>query len=223
MAETEPVGTTGALQTPVYNMAGEQVGSVELDAAIFGIEPNLAVMHQALQRQLANARLGTHQTKTRGEVSGGGRKMWRQKGTGRARQGSRRAPHWRGGGTVFGPHPRDYRQDMPRKMRRLAVRSALSIKRAEDQIVLLDELRLEETRTKAMVELLRRLNLEGTKTLVVLPEKDERIQRSARNIPGVKTLLAPYLNVADLLDYDKLLMPVSSLSVIGRILGPQEG
>lgn len=223
MAETEPVATTGSLRTPVYNMAGEQVGSVELDAAIFGIEPNLAVMHQALQRQLANARLGTHQTKTRGEVSGGGRKMWRQKGTGRARQGSRRAPHWRGGGTVFGPHPRDYRQAMPRKMRRLAVRSALSIKRAEAQIVLLDELRLEETRTKAMVELLRRLNLEGTKTLLVLPEKDERIQRSARNIPGVKTLLAPYLNVADLLDYDKLLMPVSSLNVIGRILGPQEG
>ncbi|MGC8875396.1 MAG: 50S ribosomal protein L4, partial [Chloroflexia bacterium] len=202
MAETEPVVTVGSLQTPVYNMAGEQVGMVELDAAIFGIEPNLAVMHQALQRQLANARLGTHQTKTRGEVSGGGRKMWRQKGTGRARQGSRRAPHWRGGGTVFGPHPRDYRQAMPRKMRRLAVRSALSIKRAEEQIVLLDELRLEETRTKAMVDLLRRLNLEGTKTLLVIPEKDERIQRSARNIPEVKTLLAAYLNVADLLDYD---------------------
>jgi large subunit ribosomal protein L4 len=203
-------------------MAGEQVGTVELDPAIFGIEPNLAVMHQALMRQLANARLGTHETKTRGEVSGGGRKLWRQKGTGRARQGSRRAPHWRGGGTVFGPHPRDYRQAMPRKMRRLAVRSALSLKRAEEQIVLLDELRLEQTRTKAMVELLRRLNLDGTRTLLVLPEKDEQVQRSARNIPGVKTLLAPYLNVADLLDYDKLLMPLSSLGVIGRILGPQE-
>jgi|YelNatPaOPRAMG01_1025707.scaffolds.fasta_scaffold103206_2 large subunit ribosomal protein L4 len=222
MTETEPVAAEGSLRTPVYNMAGEQVGTVELDPAIFGIEPNLAVMHQALMRQLANARLGTHETKTRGEVSGGGRKLWRQKGTGRARQGSRRAPHWRGGGTVFGPHPRDYRQAMPRKMRRLAVRSALSLKRAEEQIVLLDELRLEQTRTKAMVELLRRLNLDGTRTLLVLPEKDEQVQRSARNIPGVKTLLAPYLNVADLLDYDKLLMPLSSLGVIGRILGPQE-
>ncbi len=132
------------LETPVFNMAGEQVDSVCLDGYIFGIWPNLAVMHQALRRQLANARLGTHQTKTRGEVSGGGRKMWRQKGTGRARQGSRRAPHWKGGGAVFGPHPRDYTQDMPRKMRRLAVRSALSLKRAEDQIVLLDMERLRE-------------------------------------------------------------------------------
>lgn len=212
----------GALLTPVFNMAGEQVGNVHLDGYIFGIRPNLAVMHQALQRQLANARLGTHQTKTRGEVSGGGRKMWRQKGTGRARQGSRRAPHWRGGGTVFGPHPRKYTQDMPRKMRRLAVRSALSLKRAEEQIVLLEDLHLEEKRTKAMLQVLENLHLAESKTLIVLPQKDPLVQASARNIPGVKTLLASYLNVADLLDYDRVLMPVASLEVIGRIWGQRE-
>jgi len=212
----------GMLATPVFNMAGEQVGSVHLDGYIFGIRPNLAVMHQALRRQLANARLGTHQTKTRGEVSGGGRKMWRQKGTGRARQGSRRAPHWKGGGTVFGPHPRRYTQEMPRKMRRLAVRSALSLKRAEEQIVLLDDLRLEEKRTKAMLQVLENLRLTESKTLIILPGKDPFVQASARNIPGVKTLLAPYLNVADLLDYDRVLMPVASLEVIGQIWGQRE-
>lgn len=210
------------METPVYNMAGEQVGTHDLDDAIFGIEPNRAVMHQALRRQLANARLGTHQTKTRGEVSGGGRKMWRQKGTGRARQGSRRAPHWKGGGTVFGPHPRKYTQAMPRKMRRLAVRSALSVKRGADQIVLLDELRLEERRTKAMLELLSNLRLAKTRTLVVLPEKDEVVQASAGNLPGVKTLPAAYLNVADLLNHDAVLMPVACLEVIELILGQRE-
>jgi large subunit ribosomal protein L4 len=211
-----------ALESPVYSTTGEQVGKVDLDAYIFGIEPNLAVMHQALRRQLANARLGTHKTKTRKEVRGGGRKPWRQKGTGRARQGSRRAPHWRGGGTVFGPQPRSYRQAMPRKMRRLAVRSALSIKRADEQIIFLDELHLEDYRTKGVQEMLSNLHLQGGTTLVVLPEKDPVVQRSARNIPGVKTLLAPYLNVADLLDYDAVLMPVACLEVVGRILGQQE-
>jgi large subunit ribosomal protein L4 len=210
------------LETPIYNMAGEQVGNVQLDEHIFGIEPNRAVMYQALRRQLANARLGTHQTKTRGEVSGGGRKMWRQKGTGRARQGSRRAPHWKGGGVVFGPHPRKYTQQMPRKMRRLAVRSALSQKQSEEQIVFLDELRLEETRTRAMLQVLQNLHLVERKTLVVLPEADAAVQSSARNLPGVKTLLAPYLNVVDLLDSDAVLMPVASLEVIGRILGQPE-
>lgn len=210
------------METPVFNMAGEQVGAVELDGSIFGIEPNLAVVHQALQRQLANARQGTHSTKTREQVRGGGRKVWRQKGTGRARQGSRRAPHWKGGGTVFGPHPRSYRQAMPRKMRRLAVRSALSIKRAGDQIVLLDQLQLDGIRTKAIVQVLQNLQLQGGKTLLVLPEKDQAVQRSVRNIPQVKTLLASYLNVADLLDSDVVLMPVTSLEVIGRILGQQE-
>ena len=222
MTDKEPMGQGETLETPVFNMAGEQVGAVELDSYIFGIEPNRAVMHQALQRQLANARPGTHQTKTRGEVSGGGRKVWRQKGTGRARQGSRRAPHWRGGGAVFGPHPRKYTQAMPRKMRRLAVRSALSLKRAGEQIVLLDDLRLDEIRTKAMGEVLSNLHLDGGKTLLVLPVQNPVVQRSARNIAGVKTLLASYLNVADLLDYDIVLMPVASLQVLGQILGQQE-
>jgi large subunit ribosomal protein L4 len=203
-------------------MSGEQVGTVELDDAIFGIEPNLAVMHQALRRQLNNARLGTHQTKTRGEVRGGGKKMWRQKGTGRARQGSRRAPHWKGGGVVFGPHPRKYTAAMPRKMRRLAVRSALSVKRGEDKIVLLDRLELPEIRTKAMLEVLGKLNLAGQKTLVVLPAADPIVQTSARNIAGVKTLLALNLNVVDLLDYDHVLMLVASVDVIGQILGQGE-
>lgn len=211
-----------ALETPVYNMAGEQVGTMELDTYIFGIEPNLTVMHQALRRQLANARLGTHKTKTRWEVRGGGRKPWRQKGTGRARQGSRRAPQWRGGGTVFGPQPRKYTQKMPRRMRRLALRSALSLKWAEEQIVLLDKLHLEEIRTKAMLQVLENLALADGKTLVVLPMKDPVVQRSAHNLPGVKTLLAPYLNVADLLDFDTVLMLVASLEVIAQILGPRE-
>ena len=210
------------METPVYNMSGEQVGTVELDDTIFGIEPNLAVLHQALRRQLNNARLGTHQTKTRGEVRGGGKKMWRQKGTGRARQGSRRAPHWRGGGVVFGPHPRKYTQDMPRKMRRLAMRSALSMKRGEDKIVLLDRLELPEKRTKAMVEVLEKLNLTGSTTLVVLPGLDPVVQVSARNIAGVKTLLAPNLNVVDLLDYDRVLMLVGCVDILGQILGQVE-
>jgi large subunit ribosomal protein L4 len=203
-------------------MAGEEVGKVELDAYIFGIEPNLAVMHQALRRQLANARRGTHSTKTRKDVRGGGRKPWRQKGTGRSRQGSIRAPQWRGGGVVFGPHPRSYRQAMPRKMRRLAVRSALSLKWADEQIVLLDDLHLEEYRTKAVKEMLANLRLDERKTLVVLPEKDPVVERSARNIPRVKTVLAPYLGVADLLDYDMVVMPVACLGVVGQILGQQE-
>ena len=210
------------METPVYSMSGEQVGTVELDEMIFGIEPNLAVVHQALRRQLNNARRGTHQTKTRGEVRGGGRKMWRQKGTGRARQGSRRAPHWKGGGVVFGPHPRSYAQQMPRKMRRLAMRSALSLKRGEEKIVLLDRLELPEIRTRAMIEVLEKLHLSEGSTLVVLPGKDDVVQTSARNIPGVKTLLAPNVNVVDLLDFDHVLMPVASVEVIGQILGQPE-
>ncbi|MBN1484972.1 MAG: 50S ribosomal protein L4 [Chloroflexia bacterium] len=210
------------MQTPVYDMTGVQVDTVDLDPYIFGIEPNLAVMHQALRRQLANARRGTHETQERAEVQASTRKVWRQKGTGRARQGSRRAPHWKGGAVVFGPHSRSYRQDMPRKMRRLAVRSALSLKWDEGQVVLLHELSLDEIRTKAMVGLLERFGLDGVKTLLVLPDRDERVQLSARNIPGLKTLLAPYLNVVDLLDYDVVMMPLTSLEVVGQILGKPE-
>ncbi len=203
---------------PVYNIEGEQVGEVELKDAIFGIEPNVPVMHQALVRQLANARQGTHSTKTRGEVRGGGRKPWRQKHTGRARQGSIRAPQWVGGGTVFGPKPRSYRKDMPRKMRRLALRSALSVKAAEGQIKVLDDLTLPEIRTKRMIQVLENLDLEGS-VLILLPEADETVELSARNLPEVKTLRANYLNVRDLLGYDTVLLPLASLQVIEQILG----
>ncbi|MDH7486660.1 MAG: 50S ribosomal protein L4 [Anaerolineae bacterium] len=203
---------------PVYNMVGEKVGETELAEEIFAAPINEAVMHQALMRQLANARLGTHKTKKRHDVSGGGRKPWRQKGTGRARQGSIRAPQWRKGGTVFGPQPRSYRQKMPRQMRRLAIRSALSIKAAEEQIVLLDSLRMESPRTKDLVTLLDNLNIQDS-TLILLPARDEAVALSARNLPDVKPLLASYLNVRDLLSYEVLLMPLEALEVIEAIWG----
>ncbi len=161
------------MQLPVYNQAGEQIGQVDLRDDIFGITPNKAVMHQALVRQMANARQGTADTKTRGEVSGGGRKPWKQKGTGRARQGSTRAPHWKGGGTVFGPHPRSYEQRMPKKMRRLALKSALSVKAAENQIRIVDAFSFETPKTRDMDAFLAGINCPTT-ALVLLPhaEKD---------------------------------------------------
>ncbi len=207
-------------QVPVYNMEGQVVGEINLRDDIFGIEPHVAVMHQALVRQLANARLGTHSTKTRGEVSGGGRKPWPQKHTGRARQGSIRAPHWVGGGIVFGPKPRSYYQKMPKKMRHLAYKSALSVKAKQDQIVVLDELKFEAPKTKAMKELLDKLPVNGS-VLILLPSKDENVQKSANNLPNVKTILANYLNVKDLLGYDYLVMPKKSLEIIESILGKE--
>lgn len=209
------------MQVPLRNIRGEIVGEVELRDDIFGapLTPAAkAVMHQALLRQLANARLGTHDTKTRGEVAGGGRKIWRQKGTGRARQGSIRAPHWRHGGVVFGPHPRSYAQKMPRKMRRLALRVALSAKAAEQQIVVLDELVMEAPKTRQMLQVLEALNLDSS-VLILLPAKDTAVEMSARNLSRVKTLLANYLNVRDILGYDYLLLPKGSLEVIESILG----
>ncbi len=203
---------------PVYNMVGEKVGETELADEIFAVPINEAVMHQALVRQLANARLGTHKTKRRGEVSGGGRKPWRQKGTGRARQGSIRSPQWRKGGTVFGPQPRSYRQKMPRKMRRLAVRSALSVKAAAEQIILLDTLRMEESRTKQMLALLDSLGIQD-RVLILLSRKDEAVERSARNVPEVKTLRANYLNIRDILGYDHLVLPLEALEVVEAIWG----
>lgn len=206
------------MQASVRNMAGETVNEIELRDDIFGLEPHVAVMHQAVLRQLANARLGTADTKTRGEVSGGGRKPWRQKHTGRARQGSTRAPHWKGGGVVFGPHPRSYRVRMPRKMRRLALKSALSAKAAEDSIVLLEDLVLESPKTGAMLDVLDNLEVESS-ALIVLPDRDVNVERSVSNIPDVKTLHASCLNVVDILKYDKLILPVKALAVIERILG----
>lgn len=206
------------MEAPLYNQSGETIGTVELDASIFGIAPNVPVMHQAMVRQLANARLGTHDTRTRGEVAGSTRKLYRQKGTGRARQGSIRAPHRKGGGVAHGPHPRSYEKRMPRKMRRLAVRSALSAKFAADAIRFVDGLSFERPRTKDMIACLEALALQGS-TLIVLDRKDIAVERSANNLPNVKTLLAPYLNVVDLLKHDHVVISRSSLDVINGFLG----
>lgn len=204
------------MQIDVHNLQGEVVGNAELDDTVWGIEPNISVMHQALVRQLANARLGTHQTKTRGEVRGGGRKPWRQKGTGRARQGTIRAPQWKGGGVVFGPHPRKYTQAMPRQMRRLAIRSALSAKLADDRLTVIQGLGEIEPKTKAFKQVLSNLP-ESRSVLVVLADKHEAIERSAANLAETKTILAPVLNIRDVLKYDRLLVTEEALAVIERL------
>jgi len=206
------------VQATVYNLSGEEVRTVELDEFIFGIEPNMAVMHQALVRQHANARQGTASTKTRAEVRGGGKKPYRQKGTGNARQGSRRAPHYRGGAVIFGPRPRSYEKDMPKKARRLSVRSALSLKVKENSLIVLDTWQGIEPKTKAMSAVLQALNLTGQKVLVVVPEKDQIVYRAAGNLENVKTLIAAYLNMDDLFKYQKVIMPVAAIEVISRFL-----
>ncbi len=206
------------MQVPLYNQAGEQIKMIELNDAIFGIEPNQPVMHQALVRQLANARQGTSATKTRAEVAGGGAKPWRQKGTGRARQGSTRAPHFRHGGIVFGPTPRSYAQKMPLKMRRLALRSALSAKVADGQMRVIDEIKLDGPKTRDMEVILGNLSIESS-ALILVPEANMTIQKSAKNIPDVKTLRTSYLNVRDLLKYDVVVMPLNALKAIEAHLG----
>ena len=209
------------MELDVFNMDGQKVRTVELPAAIFEAPINIDLMHQAYVRQMANARLGTHSTKSRGQVSGGGRKPWKQKGTGRARQGSTRAPQWVGGGKVHTPKPRDYNQSMPRKMRRAALRSALSAKAAEMGIVLLDTLSLPEPKTRLMAQALNRLVGEAS-VLILIPEKTEDYQlviRSTNNLPDAKTLMANYLNIRDLLGFDKLMMPVQALDVLASFLG----
>jgi large subunit ribosomal protein L4 len=190
---------------PVVDLAGESRGQLELPDVVFDVPVNAAVMHQALLRQLANARQGTHDTKNRSEVRGGGRKPYRQKGTGRARQGSIRAPHYAGGGVVFGPTPRSYRQDMPRKQRRLALRSALSVKAQEGQITVLDGIDLDAPRTKVVVQLLASLEA-GRRVLLVLGSHHEPLEKSARNLPDVRLVLAGNLSVRDLLTADTVLM-----------------
>jgi large subunit ribosomal protein L4 len=206
------------MKVPVKNMSGENVGEVELPEVIFEVEPNTALMHQALMRQLANARQGNAQTKTRGEVNGSTKKMWKQKGTGHARQGSRKAPHWRKGGTVFGPHPRSYVQAMPLKMRRAALRSALSVKAKAQQIIVLDKLEMDTPKTKALSAVLDALAIPSS-ALVLLPEKNANVEKSVRNLPDVKYLRAQYLNIRDLFGYETVVMPVSALEVIQGILG----
>lgn len=204
---------------PVKNMNGQQVGEVELSDAVFAAPINTTVMHQALMRQLSNARLGTHDTKERGEVSGGGKKPWRQKGTGRARQGSTRAPNWVGGGIVFGPTPRKYTKAMPKKMQRLALRSALSVKLASDQIVVIDQVAIDAPKTKSAVKMLSALGVADQSVLLVTPEKNLAVWKSVHNLPQVKLLQFGYLNIRDLLGYDLLLLTREAVDAIELWLG----
>jgi len=206
------------MQVPVRNMAGDQVGTIELPPDIFEVEVNTGLMHQAYVRQMANARLGTHKTKTRAEVNRTKAKWYRQKGTGRARHGSRSAPIFVGGGVAHGPQPRDYSKDMPRKMRRQALRCALSALAADDQIVVVDTLALDSPKTKAMSEALQRLVGEQS-ALLLLADRNEVVERSVRNLPNARYLRAMYLNVRDLLSHDKVIIPKDALEVIRGFLG----
>ena len=200
----------------VYDMTGKQTGSIELSADVFGIEPNVAVMHSAVINYLANQRQGTQSTKTRSEVSGGGRKPWRQKGTGHARQGSTRSPQWTHGGIALGPKPRSYRFALPKKVRRLALKSAFSSKVMADEMLVLESLSLEEIKTKTIVNMLNALGADR-KVLLVLPEKDEKVVLSARNIPGVKTALVNTLNVYDVLNCDKFIVVKDAIAQLEEV------
>ena len=208
-------------QTTLYDRTGAPVGSVELADALFAAPVNEAVLHQAVVAQLAGRRVGTHDTKTRGEVRGGGKKPYRQKGTGRARQGSRVAPHYRGGGVVFGPHPRSYDQKLPKKMRRLALRSALSAKFTDDAIKVVQAFGMsDEPKTKAFVGVLEALGAgdgHERRVLVVAPTKDEPLLRSAQNLPSVTVILADSLNVVDLLNADAVLIEQPALARIEEV------
>ncbi len=200
----------------LYDMSGAQIGELELNESVFGIEPNQAVMYDFVKMQLANKRVGTSSTKTRAEVRGSGKKPWRQKGTGRARVGSRRNPIWTGGGIAFGPRPRDYSYRLPRKARRLAMKSALSSKVLENNLIVVDQLSFDEPRTKQMVATLQALN-SSRKTLVVTADGDANITKSARNIPGVKPLRVDFINVYDLLKYDTLLITRDAVARVEEV------
>ncbi len=207
------------MQADVKNLKGETVRTMELPAGIFEAPINIDLMHQAYVRQMANARLGTHSTLRRGEVSGGGKKPWKQKGTGRARQGSTRSPQWVGGGKVHTPKPRDYTQAMPRQMRRGALRSALSVKAADGQIVVVEDLNLDSMKTQSLAAVLTGLVGESQKTLVLLGERNENVERSLGNLTSAKYLRAAYLNIRDLLSCDKVILPLGALEVIQGYLG----
>jgi large subunit ribosomal protein L4 len=209
------------MKVDVLNMEGKKVKTVDLPAAIFEAPIKVDLMHQAFQRQMANARLGTHETKTRSEVAGGGRKPWHQKGTGRARQGSTRAPHWKGGGHIHTPHQHGYDHAMPKRMRAAAVCSALSAKAAESGIVVVDELTITEPKTRLMAQALGTL-VGDNSALILIPEKSESYEgvvRSTRNIPDAKILVASYLNVRDLMLFDRLILPLAALERIEAQLG----
>lgn len=206
------------MQVPVFDLSGHEVDQVELANDVFGIEPNIPVMHQAHVRQQANGRLGTHNTLTRGKVRGGGRKPWRQKGTGRARQGSIRSPQWRGGGIVWGPHPRKYTQAMPKKMRQLAIRSVLSAKSQAEQLYVVTGMAGIEPRTKTMRETLAQLPLNNARsTLILAGESRENIYRGAGNLENVKVLPAQYVNMHDVLKHERLLVTREAVDIIHNL------
>jgi large subunit ribosomal protein L4 len=205
------VATNPTPSATVYDRDGKESGQLELPEAVFNAPANAAVLHQAVKRQQANDRQGTHETKTRGDVSGGGKKPWKQKGTGRARQGSTRAPQWRHGGVVFGPHPRSYEEKMPRKQRRLALRVALSAKSQEGAVRVVEELVLEAPKTRVVADLFDQMGA-GARTLFVIPEHDLMLEKSARNLAGVKTILATNLNPTDVLTADTIVFTRSALT-----------
>jgi|APSaa5957512576_1039674.scaffolds.fasta_scaffold00058_3 large subunit ribosomal protein L4 len=213
------------MKLDIYTLKGKKTGEeIDLPADIFEAPVNKDLMHQAYVRQMANARLGTHSTRGRSEVRGGGRKPFKQKGTGRARQGSIRAAQWVGGGKVHTPKPRDYTKDMPKKMRRAALRSALSVKAAENEIVVIDDLKISDQKTKTMVTAMDKL-VGDNSALILLSEKSEQeemVARSANNLPSVKTLLANYANIRDLLGYDKVVVSLKALDVLVSYLGKEE-
>jgi large subunit ribosomal protein L4 len=206
------------MKAPVLNLKGERVGEVELSDKIFGATVSHPLMHQALLRQLANAHLGTHKVQTRAEVHRTTKKLFKQKGTGNARQGSRKAPHHRGGGVAFGPTPHSYNQDMPRKMRRQAVRCALSQKATDNQLIFVEALAFDMPKTKEFVSAIKALGVEK-KGLVVLPGRNEAVEKSASNVEGVKTLHASYLNIKDIFTHDHLVIPLDALEKINAWLG----
>ena len=199
----------------VYNMAGETVGTIELNDAVFGVEPNEHLMHAAVTAQLANSRQGTQKAKTRSEVRGGGRKPWRQKGTGHARQGSTRSPQWTGGGVVFAPVPREYTQKVNKKEKRAAMKSALSSRVAAEKFIVLDELKLDEIKTKNFVNVLN--NLKVAKALVVLNDMDENVVRSAANVADVKTTQIGTMNVYDIMKYDTVVTTKAAVASIEEV------
>lgn len=209
------------MKVDVYNLQGEKSSTVELPDEIFAAKVNVDLMNQAYLRQMANARLGTHSTKRRGEVAGGGAKPWRQKGTGRARQGSTISAQWVGGGRIHTPKPRDYTQAMPRKMRRAALRSALTVKANQNQVVMVSDLALPEAKTSSMAKAVKALTGDA-RTLILVPDKSEtysNLIKSGRNLADSKLLLANYLNIRDLLRYEKIIIPLASLDVIKSYLG----
>jgi large subunit ribosomal protein L4 len=209
------------MEVQVRSLAGQSVGSVELDDRVFGIEPNRAVLHQAVVAHLANRRQGTADTRTRSEVVGGGKKPWRQKGTGRARQGSTRAPHWRGGGIVFGPHPRDYHQRLPRRMRQLALRSAFSDKVASGQLVVVDRVNVEDGRTKTLLAGLTALGVAG-RVVMVLPQHDGAVRRASNNLQDVHVAIPGGVALLDLMRADHVILSREAIAPITEMLSNEK-